>query len=61
MREYIRWLGVLNLPEGSESLFELSNVELLVSIEVHTLEDGCERANADSTTLLDGKLELEVK
>jgi hypothetical protein len=51
----------LDLPESGKSLLEFSNVESIVSVEVHSLEDNGERADANSTTLLDGKLELEVQ
>lgn len=47
--------------EGGKSLFELSNIEDLVSIEVHSLEDNVERANTNSTALLDSELEFKVQ
>jgi hypothetical protein len=50
-----------NLPECSECLLEFTGIKLLVSIEVHSLEDSSKRSEADSTLLLDGKLELQVK
>jgi len=47
--------------ESGKSLLEFSNVESFVSVEVHSLEDNSERADTNSTTLLDGELELEVQ
>ena len=50
------------LPEGGEGLLQLSDVELLVAVVVHSSEDGAEGSDADSTAVsnlvLEGLLEL---
>ena len=50
-----------HLPKGSKGLFELTLVEFVVSIEVHALEYDFERADSNTTLLLDCKLELKVE
>lgn len=47
--------------ESTESLLKLTGVELLVSIEVHSLEDSSEGSETDSSLLLNGKLELQIE
>jgi hypothetical protein len=49
------------LPEGSEGLFKFGTVELLVAVEVHSLEDFFEGSEANSALLLNSQLELEVE
>ena len=46
---------------GSKSLLELRGVKLVVTVEVHLLENSSQGTDAHSSLLLDGQLELEVQ
>ena len=48
------------LPESSQSLLEFVLIKLVVTIEVHSLEDDFEGAKSNASLLLDSKLESEV-
>ena len=50
-----------HLPKSGESLFELTDVQGLVAVEVHALKNQFEGTDAHATLLLNGQLELEVQ
>ena len=52
---------ICDLPEGCEGLLELTGIQLLVAIEVHSLEDHLEGSEANASLLLDSKLESKVQ
>ena len=54
-------MGIENLPECGKSLLEFACIKLLVSVEVHSAENHLESAEADTSPLLDCKLEFEVQ
>ena len=71
VREFVKSLKIGNwwedireicdLPEGSEGLLELTGIQLLVAIEVHSPEDHLEGSEANASLLLDSKLESKVQ
>ena len=52
---------ICDLPEGGEGLLELTCIQLLVAIEVHSPEDHLEGSEANASLLLDSKLESKVQ
>ena len=47
--------------EGGKGLLELRLVELLVTVEVHLVEDSPEGSNSNASLLLDRQFEFEVE
>ena len=52
---------ICDLPKGGEGLLELASIQLLVAIEVHSLEDHLEGPEANTSLLLDSKLKSKVQ
>ena len=52
---------LLNLPESGQRLLELTTIQCLAAIIVHSIEDDLQRPDTNATSLLDSELELEIQ